>query len=82
MPNKTAEQQLHIDYKQVFGTEQGQRVLEDILAYCHVLEPLTGSIETNAVLIREGRRDAGMTILQKLNWNEKNFIETAEGAKQ
>lgn len=82
MANKTTEQQLHIDYKQVFGTEQGQRVLEDILAYGHVLEPLIGSTETNVVLIREGRRDMALTILQKLNWNEKNFIETAEGAKQ
>lgn len=74
--------QLKIDYEQCFNTPGGQRVLEDILKYCHVLEPLTGSIETNAVLIREGRRDVGLTIMQKLCWNEKEFLEKVGGAEQ
>jgi hypothetical protein len=74
--------QLKIDYQQCFNTPGGQRVLFDILTYCHVLQPLTGSVETNAVLIREGRRDVGMTIMQKLHWNEKDFLEAVGGAKE
>jgi hypothetical protein len=72
-------QQLRIDYQQVFNTDSGKRVLEDILSYCHVLEPLLGSIDTNSIIIREARRDVAITILQKLNWNEKDFMEMIGG---
>lgn len=71
-------QQLRLDYQQAFNTVGGKRVLEDILSYCHVLEPLVGSIDTNSIIIREARRDVALTILQKLNWNEKDFIDTVE----
>lgn len=74
--------QLKIDYHQAFETPGGQRVLEDILKYCHVLEPLMGAIDTNSIILREGRRDVGVTILQKLNWNEKDFVELAGGGKR
>jgi len=70
--------QLRIDYSQVFNTTQGKRVLEDILSYCHILEPLVGSTDTNSIIIREARRDVALTILQKLNWNERDFITNVE----
>lgn len=76
---KSPAKQMKADYQLVFGTKEGKRVLDDIMAYCHVVEPLTGSIDTNAVMIREGRRDAALTILQKLNWDERKFVEEAEG---
>ena len=72
-------QQLKIDYQMTFETEHGKRVLEDILAYSHVLEPLNGAIDTNSIILREGRRDVALTILQKLHWNERNFINSIEG---
>ena len=72
-------QQLKRDYQQTFETTSGKRVLEDILAYCHVLEPLNGTIDTNSIVLREGRRDVALTILQKLHWNERNFINSIEG---
>lgn len=71
--------QLKIDYAQAFETPGGRRVLEDILKYCHVLEPLKGNIDTNSIIIREARRDVALTILQKLNWSEKDFIEEVGG---
>lgn len=71
--------QLKIDYCQAFDTPGGKRVLEDIMSYCHVLEPLMGSTDTNSIIIREARRDVALTILQKLNWKEKDFIDNAEG---
>jgi hypothetical protein len=74
--------QLKTDYQQAFDTAGGKRVLEDILAYCHVLEPLNGSIDTNSIIIREARRDVALTILQKLNWDERKFIDNAEGGKK
>jgi len=71
--------QLKIDYCQAFDTPGGKRVLEDIMKYCHVLEPLTGCTDTNSIIIREARRDVALTILQKLNWNERDFINNVEG---
>ena len=59
MSNKDLEaaKQLTSDYKFVFSSKEGKRVLENIISECHVLEP-NNSIETNVVLIQEGRRDA------------------------
>lgn len=71
--------QLKADYNMAFGTVEGKRVLDDILAYCHILEPLNGSIDTNAIIIREARRDVALTILQKLNYDERKFIDHVEG---
>lgn len=70
--------QLKLSYQQVFNNPHGKKVLEDIMSYCHLLEPLLGSIDTNSIIIREARRDVAITILQKLNWNERDFINTVE----
>lgn len=71
--------QLKIDYDRTFNTDHGKRVLEDIMAYCHVLEPVKGGIDTNTLLIKQGRRDAALTILEKLNYDERKFIDHVEG---
>jgi hypothetical protein len=49
------------------------------MAYCHVLEPVKGGIDTNTLLIKQGRRDAALTILEKLNYDERKFIDHVEG---
>ncbi len=79
MANQNKAKQLLIDYSQTFDTINGKRVLEDIMAYCHVLEPLNGSVDTNSIIIREARRDVALTILQKLNWDDRKFIDNLEG---
>ena len=73
--------QLKVDYQTAFGGTSGRRCLEDILGYCHVLEPLNGAVDTNSIIIREARRDVALTILQKLNWNEKDFLNLTEGVE-
>ena len=73
------QKQLLIEYNKAFDGPGGKMVLMDILAYCHVLEPLNGATDTNSIIIREARRDVALTILQKLNWNPSNFIDTIEG---
>jgi hypothetical protein len=79
---KRTAKEMKAAYQFVFGSEEGKVVLDDIMKYCHLLEPITGPTDTNAVMIREGRRDAAMTILQKLLWDERRFIEEAEGENQ
>jgi len=73
--------QLKSDYQAAFTGKEGRRCLEDILKYCHVLEPLNGAVDTNSIILREGRRDVALTILQKLNWNEKDFLNLTEGVE-
>ena len=73
-----AAKQLASDYKFVFGSKEGQRVLENIIAECHVLEP-NNSVETNIVMIQEGRRDAALNILKHLTWDERQLISTVGG---
>ena len=74
--------QLKIDYCQAFDTPGGKRVLEDIMKYCGVLQPLTGAIDTNSIIIREARRDVALTILEKLNWDDRRFIDFVGGDKE
>ena len=74
--------QLQIDYHQTFDTDAGRRVLVDIMAYCHVMEPLRNSVETNHILIREGRRDAALTILEKLDFDESKFRAITGGGEK
>ena len=80
MSNKDLEaaKQLTSDYKFVFSSKEGKRVLENIISECHVLEP-NNSIETNVVLIQEGRRDAALNILRHLTWDERQLINTVGG---
>lgn len=73
-----AAKQLTADYKFVFSSVQGKRVLENIISECHVLEP-NNSIETNVVMIQEGRRDAALNILKHLTWDERQLINTVGG---
>ena len=77
-----SQEQLLIEYNQAFDGPGGKRVLMDILAYCHVLEPLNGAVDTNSIIIREARRDVALTILQKLNWDASKFIDTIEGGSK
>jgi hypothetical protein len=79
--SKPDPKQLRIDYSQTFESPGGKRVLKDILAYCHILEPLTGSIDTNSIIMREARRDVALTILQKLNWKEDDFVNFTGGGE-
>lgn len=73
-----AAKQLTEDYKFVFSSVQGKRVLENIIAECHVLE-LNNSTDTNIVMIQEGRRDAALNILRHLTWDERQLINTVGG---
>jgi len=70
------------DFKTVFGTETGKRVLKHLIQECGLLSStLTGvdggrSIDPYEVLHREGRRDVGLYILQVVEYPLEDFIKT------
>ena len=50
-----------------FGTEHGQRVLQDILEYCHVMQPGDITQGSEVLIFKEGRRDVATFILERLD---------------
>ena len=57
----TEAEELSEDYRQVFGSEAGMRVLADICKECSILAPLP-----EPVLYGEGMRNVGLSILTKI----------------
>jgi len=53
-------------YQAVFNSPIGREVLNDLLTFCHLLEP-TKNLRTEDVLFKEGRRSVGIRILKILN---------------
>ncbi len=60
-------------FKRVFDGRDGEAVLAELSAFCHCeittakASPVTGSIDPNAVLIAEGRRQVMLHIARLLN---------------
>ena len=54
------------DFRAVFGTEQGQRVLLELMTWAHVIEPVA-SDDTVALQRAEGMRGLIYVILRQLS---------------
>lgn len=66
---KRAKRQVAIaqSYKQVFGTPEGKRVLNDILKHAHVIEPSYIRGDAHETSYREGERNMALRLLAMLN---------------
>lgn len=69
--------QLRMDYSAVFSTPEGKRVLEDILATCHILELEPDTDPTN-IVARAHRRDVAHHILIRLGYGPAQFPKLIE----
>lgn len=74
MADNWTKTQRRTDYNTTFNSEGGKKVLEDIMAYCHVLEPLP-TADPNQILVREGRRDVANMILSAMNFKPADYPE-------
>ncbi len=63
--------QLHQDYKFVFGSEEGQRVLEDLKKRCFFNSSTFVSDNQNETVLREGQRSVVLFIDNILNTKDK-----------
>ena len=61
------EHQRRLDYHAVFGSEQGQRVLADILRRCGVMKGTFAGCDTHLAAFHEGRRRVGLELIETLN---------------
>lgn len=56
----------YTDFRRVLmGSDEGKRVLGEILSWCHMFKPsVMGSpVDPNAVLVREGERNIALRLL-------------------
>lgn len=65
------------DYKRIFSTEAGQRVIQDLINQHQILRPTydAKSSDTNLMLIREGERAVILRILSILNVDPAKFLQ-------
>ncbi len=69
------------DYEQVFGTEQGQRVLADIMRRAGVTAPRFYS-DTNVLHHQEGMRRLAMSIFNQVHSGEERLTRMVEQATE
>ncbi len=62
------------DYKQVFGSQAGQRVLDDLIDVCGILK-IQPSNNPNDELVHKGMRNTVKYILAKINTSERELAD-------
>lgn len=74
--NKAAEKQYArlLDYRRVFGTPEGQRVLWDMMKNAHMLSPCFMQDKDEAIF-HDGERNAVLRILTKIKTDPKKLRE-------
>lgn len=70
--------QLRLDYRQVFATDAGGRVLADILARCGVMQSSYTIGDTHETAFREGRRRVGLELIEMINSDPEALIKLAQ----
>lgn len=75
MTKRDTAKQLIQDYGIVFGSEEGQRVLHDIMKNTFILSPMTDPDR------QESARNEGLRILTILNYGPDDFVTSAQEIK-
>ena len=70
---------LKADFKTVFGSEEGKRVLSHICRECGVLQPSYAPGQSaNDAIFNEGMRNAALMILTALDETPERFLELSQ----
>jgi len=70
-------EQLALDYKRVFATPEGQRVLADLMLYCGVYQSHNEHDPCRMARL-EGNREVGLYIATFMAWRPDTFVQDAE----
>lgn len=75
MPRKAyTDQERANDYKTVFGTPTGQKVLSDILSRSHVFTGIK-ALKSEDRMIAEGMRQCALLIANFVRWDANKFVD-------
>ena len=69
--------QVKLDYQSVFGSDAGKRVLEDLMATCHIFETEADNITEN-IVARAHRRDVVHHIMNQMGYGPQEFQTIVE----
>lgn len=69
-----SESKIAQDYRNVFGTPEGQRVLAHIMAHCKVYAPILPGTDKDFEL---GARNVGLMIAAYLAYRPSEFVQRA-----
>ncbi len=69
---------LKIAYNQTFNTDAGEKVLDDLMTFCHMREP-AHNCNVVELGIREGRRDVMARILECMNMPNITIVKKIVG---
>ena len=70
------------DYKRVFNSEQGKRVLYDLMNNFDMMRPTYDPKNPNEIFVREGGRNVVLYILGKLKAETKTLEQYLEEANE
>jgi hypothetical protein len=69
-----------MDYKRVFKTEQGQRVLHDLMKEHFIMSPTYQKGDSMELAYKEGQRNVVLRILEVMDTDPQAIIKYIEGA--
>lgn len=72
---------LKVAYNKTFNTDSGERVLDDLMTFCHMREP-AHKCDVVELAVREGRRDVIARILECMNMPNLTIIKKITGTDQ
>ena len=75
---KTTANDLKIAYNQTFNTDSGNKVLDDLMTFCHMREP-AHKCDVVELAVREGRRDVIARILECMNMPNLTIVKKIVG---
>ena len=57
------------DFRKSFTTDEGKRVLREIISWCHLLRPsiVNSPVDSHLMAMREGERNIGLRLLATIN---------------
>lgn len=76
------QRQVITDYKTVFGTDQGRRVLYDMMKTHHIVSPSHVKGNTDETSYNEGQRMVVLRILTLLKYNIDKFDQAIKQGEQ
>lgn len=69
------------DYQVAFNTDEGKRVLYDLLMACHFFQNMMCN-NAGQLAYKEGQRSVTLRILDKLDTNAKDLLDLLEEAQK
>lgn len=66
------------DYRAVFGSDEGKRVLADLCRFCHVAQPVFVPGDALTSAYRDGMRRVALRVAAILGMSDRQLLQLAQ----